>query len=218
LGESVKSLAVNYTHDQRDKINFAWNGKHAAEFKDDNLEFRKAIAEAVVAEPDTFPLALVSDLLQEEALCSRQAWGVPRYYMGLLTILLNKGGREHLRDFAEAMNAIFDTFGASHAIEISVQDAELFLVETDKMLASETDNKQRANLESAKELFQKIIKGEAAKGWVYLPPGTPVKNIKVHKVGNSMARRFEAMPRLVRKVLMLIALLYLINLIGFLIK
>lgn len=189
IQEAHKSFAATYDSSQRDKIRFAWNGKHATEFKDDNLEFRKAVVAAALSEPEKCPLSLISDLLDEEALCSREAWGAPMYFSELLTILLRRGGREYLKKFAVAMNATFDTFGASHAISISSQEAKQFLGDVDHLLIAEPDKETRALLEAAKVLFEKIGNGDAAKGWAVVQPGAPVKNVKIlHDQNHNMKR------------------------------
>lgn len=91
----------------------------------------------------------------------------------------NEPGREYLVDFAVAMNATFDTFGAAHEVAISQQQARELLRETELHLLIETDARRRSELEGARGLFSKRIEGNAAEGWFVVPPGTPVRNIRV---------------------------------------
>ena len=46
------------------RIGFDWNGKHAEEFVDCNMEFRNSIREAVLANIAAAPLELVRDLFR----------------------------------------------------------------------------------------------------------------------------------------------------------
>ncbi|WP_321473567.1 hypothetical protein [uncultured Paludibaculum sp.] len=177
--ESIHKFALDYDGQQRVAIRFAWNGKHADEFRDENQELRWSLAKLVLAEPDSVPLVLVRDLLMEDSAWSHEAWCAPHHFAGLLSILLLRGGREYLFDFAAAMNATFDTFGAAHEVAISSEKAHDFLREADAHLLVETDPRRRSELDGAKELFQKMIDGNAANGWVKIPPGTPVRNIRI---------------------------------------
>jgi hypothetical protein len=177
--EHVVNFALGYTGHQREAIRFAWNGKHAGEFHDENQSFRWSLVQLILSEPESIPIILVRDLLLEDASWSREAWCAPNHFAGLLSVLLERGDREYLSDFAAAMNATFDTFGAAHQIAISQQQAHGFLERTELQLLVETDPGRRSELESAKELFRNLIEGSATKGWATLPPGTPVKNIRV---------------------------------------
>jgi hypothetical protein len=175
----VVEFALGYTTDQREAIRFAWNGKYAAEFRDENQEFRSAVAQLIISDPDLVPIVLIRDILLEDASWSHEAWCAPHHFAGLLSILLQRGGREYLVDFAAAMNATFDTFGAAHEVVISQQQAHELLEETKLHLLIETDARRCSELESARELFRKLIAGNATQGWVTVPPGTPVRNIRV---------------------------------------
>jgi hypothetical protein len=177
--EYVVNFALNYTGEQREAIRFVWNGKHASEFHDENQDFRWSVAGLILSDPDSFPIILVRDLLLEDALWSREAWCAPNHFAGLLSVLLQRGGREYLADFAAAANASFDTFGAAHQVAVSPEKAHELLEETDLQLLVVTDAGHRAQLESSRDLFRKLIEGNATKGWVTVPPGTPVKNIRV---------------------------------------
>jgi hypothetical protein len=177
--EPALQFALRYTTHQRRAIRFAWNGRHAAEFRDENQDFRSSVAQVTLSEPDSVPIVLVRDLLLEDASWSREAWCAPHHFAGLLSILLRRGGREYLADFAVAMNATFDTFGAAHEVTIPREQARELLLETGLRLLAETDARRRSELESARELLRKLIEGNATRGWVIVPPGTPVRNVRV---------------------------------------
>ncbi|MGJ5816342.1 hypothetical protein [Paludibaculum fermentans] len=177
--ESIHEFALHYDGQQRASIRFAWNGKHAEEFHDEHQELRWSLARLALAEPDSVPLVLLRDLLLEDSAWSHKAWCAPHHFAGLLSILLHRGGREYLFDFAAAMNATFDTFGAAHEVVISAEEAHDLLLGAEAYLRVETDPRRRTELESAQELFRKLIDGNAAEGWVQIPPGTPVRNVRV---------------------------------------
>lgn len=191
---SVVEFALRYTTDQSEAIRFAWNGKHAAEFQDENQEFRWSLAQLIISEPDLVPIVLIRDILLEDATWSHEAWCAPHHFAGLLSILLQRGGREYLGDFAAAMNATFDTFGAAHEVVIPQQQAHELLQEAELHLLIETDVRRRSELESARELFRKLIEGNATQGWATVPPGTPVRNIRV--LGSALATRHTFRSRL----------------------
>jgi hypothetical protein len=173
--EHVVDFALNHTGDQREAIRFVWNGKHAGEFHDENQSFRWSVAGVILSEPESFPIILVRDLLLEDALWSREAWCAPNHFAGLLSILLQRGGREYLADFAAAANASFDTFGAAHQVAVSPEQAHELLGETDLQLLVVTDARHRGQLESSRDLFRKLIEGNATKGWVTIPSARRLK-------------------------------------------
>jgi hypothetical protein len=177
--DRLLDFALGYTSEKREAIRFAWNGKHPNEFHDENQEFRGALAQLTLSRPDAIPLPLVRDIFLEDAAWSAKAWCAPHHFAGLLSILLERGGREYLQDFATAMNATFDTFGAAHEVTSSEQQAHGLLEETERQLLAVTDARRRSEMESAKQLFHKLIRGNATEGWFMLRPGTPVRNIRV---------------------------------------
>jgi hypothetical protein len=194
--EQVVNFALSYIGHQRDEIRFVWNGKHASEFHDEHQSFRWALAELILSEPESFPIILVRDLLLEDALWSREAWCAPNHFAGLLSILLQRGGREYLADFAAAMNATFDTYGAAHQVSVSPKQAHGLLEETELQLLVVTDARRRTELESSRDLFRKLIEGAATKGWFTVPPGTPVRNIRVvRSVPRSATESDQVMPK-----------------------
>ena len=89
---AVAEFAAHYTPGQREVIRFAWNGKHGAEFHDQNQEFRWAIAVLILSEPRSIPIVLIRDIVLEDALWSREAWCAPDHFPGMLAILLRRGG------------------------------------------------------------------------------------------------------------------------------
>lgn len=190
--DPATEFAKNYTPNQRDRIRFAWNGKHAGEFHDDNQDFRQAVVSAVLADPAEAPIDLVRDLLEEDALWSHGAWCAPETYPDLLTVLLRRGGPAVLPDFASAMSATFDTFGSAHTMALSPDEAGRYREESARLLSRETDDRRRTQLQMAAELFEKIQAGNATDGWAVVPPGTPVRNIRVVGAHGSLFLRGRA--------------------------
>lgn len=172
--DAATEFARRYTADQRGRIRFAWNGKHAVELHDDNQEFRRAVVDAVLLDSAESPIELLRDLLEEEALWSHEAWCAPDTYPDLLTVLLRRGGPAALPDFAAAMSATFDTFGSAHTMALTPDEARRFREESAQLLAREPDERRRTQLQMAVELFEKLQAGTATEGWAVVPPGTPV--------------------------------------------
>lgn len=200
--DEATEFARRYTPDQRGQIRFNWNGKCAAEFIDDNQEFRRTVVNAVLLDPAESPIELLRDLLEEEALWSHEAWCTPDTYPDLLTVLLRRGGPAALADFASAMSATLDTFGSAHTMALTPDEARRFREESMRLLAREPDERRRTQVQMAVELFEKLQAGTATEGWAVVPPGTPVTNIRVVYARGSFVARVKAqLVRLVSRLL-----------------
>lgn len=169
----------SYSPEVSSQIEFDWNGKHAAEFEDKNQEFRQSVVSACLEEPTSASTILLKTLFIEEAKWAREAWGSPRGFGELGQLLLQRGDEDAVRTFASGMNFSFDTFGACHAISLSSDEVQTVTTIVDRLLEDESDEDNRRQFESAKELFTKINAGSATEGWVTLAPGTPVSNIRI---------------------------------------
>lgn len=106
----IAAFIARYTADDEKRIRFDWNGKHAEEFADRNLEFRAAVRETVLAEVTAGPLKLVRDLFRAETQYSREAWSIAVGVSALAEDLLRRGGTRYLADFLEGK---FQSFGVS---------------------------------------------------------------------------------------------------------
>jgi hypothetical protein len=60
--DAVKDFVRTYTHEAESKIAFAWNGKHANEFIDSNMNFRQVVCNYFEDEKDGFSLSLIAAL------------------------------------------------------------------------------------------------------------------------------------------------------------
>jgi hypothetical protein len=89
------------------------------------------------------------------------------------------GGSGGLGSFAKGFNASFDTFGACHEIQIPVDLLPPLVTSLREMHAHVTDERQKVELESTLELFQKLERPTAADGWVKIAPQTEVSNIRI---------------------------------------
>jgi hypothetical protein len=179
-----------------DAVAFQWNGKHSSEFVDSNYVFRKAVVNHCLANPDLSPPGLLAVLLSADAAWSREAWCAPNHFGALASLLLVRCSPEVLPLFARSMNASFDTFGASHEIDLPEPILEAHLVELRRLVSSETNAEIQTQLASALELFEKLAKGTANEGWAKVSPGTPVTNIRIvyprwyHRLWQQLCRWF----------------------------
>ena len=175
----IESFVKSYSAAGFNGIRFAWNGKHSSEFSDTNQEYRAQVAAFVIDQPHKAPLALVRDLFLEEAKWCREAWGCSKSFPSLAEALVKKGGVAFLDDFLKGLMTSFDTFVACHQMNLRKYDVDEFSRAIEERLAKEQDKQIRALLESGRELFQKYRDGNASRGWVFLPPDTPVSNVGV---------------------------------------
>ena len=76
--DELMRFIADYKSEEEQHIRFQWNGKHGAEFRDWNYEFRKEVFAAVLQNLHAAPLGLVRDLYLAETQYSREAWGIDR--------------------------------------------------------------------------------------------------------------------------------------------
>jgi hypothetical protein len=185
----------HYTPSERERIAFAWNGKHAEEFIDTNQSFRWAVVMECIANSERVPLALFEDLFLADADWAVQAWGSPEHFAQLGCALLVRGGSAALKSFANGFNASFDTFGACHEIQLPMGLLSSLITSVREMREVATDERQKVRLESTLELFQKLEGAKATTGWVKVASGTEVSDIQIvwprwyHKVWGWFFRR-----------------------------
>jgi hypothetical protein len=185
----------HYTPFERERIAFAWNGKHAEGFIDTNQAFRWAIVKECISNFERVPLALLEDLFLADADWAVQAWGAPEHFAPLGSALLVRGGSAALESFANGFNASFDTFGACHEIQLAADLLPPLITSVREMQELATDERQKVRLESTLELFQKLEGAKATAGWVKVAPGAEVSDIRIvwprwyHKVWGWFLRR-----------------------------
>jgi len=169
----------HYTPSGRERISFAWNGKHAEEFVDANQSFRWSVVQECLANSERVPLLLLEDLFLADADWAVQAWGVPEHFAPLGGALLVRGGSAALESFSKGFNASFDTFGACHEIQLPMGLLPSLVTSVREMREHLTDEQQKARLESTLELFQKLERRAAAAGWVKIVPSMEVSDIGI---------------------------------------
>lgn len=177
---TAREFANDYAEADRPRIDFAWNGKHAAEFVDANQQFRWEVVAHCTNEPGKASQLLLEHLFLADAAWSKEAWGAPRHFGALAATLLQRGGEGSLSVFVAGLGASFDTYGACHhTMRLSPElAARLAIAARETSLASD-DERTKGQLQLAAELFEKIQKGTASEGWLSLPPETPVRNVRV---------------------------------------
>jgi len=176
---SVQEYIANYKDADSARIAFAWNGKHAAEFKDANQEFRWQVASYCIEHPEAAAPDLLSALYRADADWSREAWCSPNHFAPLAATLLLRGGDAVIDTFAEGLYASFDTFGACHQMRLP-QHLLITLSETLQQRIRQCSDVQRKKwLEGSLELIDKLQRGIATQGWVNVPSGTPVSKVRV---------------------------------------
>lgn len=172
----ITEFIEHYTPSGRERISFAWNGKHAEEFVDANQSFRWSAVQECLANSERVSLLLLEDLFLADADWAVQAWGVPGHFAPLGSALLVRGGSAALESFSKGFNASFDTFGACHEIQLPMGLLPSLVTSVREMREHLTDEQQKARLESTLELFQKLERRAAAAGWVKIVPRTEVSD------------------------------------------
>jgi hypothetical protein len=158
----------DYGPESRNRIGFAWNGKHAEGFVDENDSFRQRIIAAVLAEPDAAGLDLVGDLFEAEARWSKEAWCVRDAFSALGSILLTRGGTAQLDRFLEWFAVSFDSYSECHAMSLNPVAPTPLIAEVERRLAGAVDEREKAGLEMARALFAKHKSGNPLAGMVKL--------------------------------------------------
>lgn len=175
----LKEFIEEYSDESHSKIAFAWNGLHADQFQDDNIDFRQDVIHYILANPVGVPTLLIRDLFSAEADFAKEAWCVDNSFQKLGELLLTYGGIEYINDFLSGYIACFDTYCACHMMELDLITLHAMQTGIDQRIHKTHDNQQMELYEVGKELFDKLRKGNAADGLVRLKPGTPVTGIRV---------------------------------------
>ena len=127
--ENIAAFIMSYTSANESRIRFDWNGKHADEFADRNMEFREAVREAVLADLPAVPLELIRDLFRAETQCSRESWCIVDGVGVLAERLLRCGGTDYLDDFLEGKFQSFDaSLGSAFTVDLPLAEEMLTAV------------------------------------------------------------------------------------------
>lgn len=151
--DTPQHFIASYTDADEYRIAFAWNGKHSEDFQDTNYDFRKAVLEIVLEQPDTAPLTLVRDLFHAETEFSREAWCIDDRVVTLAEIMLTRGGRASLMAFLQGKSQSFDASMACGAICIDRRLAADLLDEIASRLHTCRDDRERELLELGQRTF-----------------------------------------------------------------
>jgi len=117
----VREFVRTYTSEAESSVSFAWNGKHATEFVDANMLFRKEVCDYFEGGNEVFPLPLIAALYKAETLFAKEAWGVNAVVSRLAQELLERGGVEYLGIYLEGARCGMDAFMATGNIALSKQ-------------------------------------------------------------------------------------------------
>jgi hypothetical protein len=169
----------NYAEASRKRIEFAWNGKHAAEFQDSNQDFRWQVIGLCMSKPGIASSLLLEHLFLADAEWTAEAWGSPHHFAQLASSLLEIGKEAALGSFSKGFVRSFDTFGACHGIQLPKPLLLSLIASAKESLSTATDEDYRKRLEAVVELFEKLDNQTATQGWVKVEPGTPVSDIRV---------------------------------------
>lgn len=135
----VTSFIAAYTSADEERIRFDWNGGHADEFVDRNMQFREAVREAVLLDTSNTPIELIRDLFRAETRCSREAWGIVDGVGDLAAALLTRGRFDYLDDYLEGKFQSFDaSLGSAFSYDSAL--AQALLVEVRRRLRNAPDS------------------------------------------------------------------------------
>jgi hypothetical protein len=151
-------FVVNYVSARdRSRLAFAWNGKHADEFRDDNSEFRRRVLRRIRAKLSAVPIELVRDLYDAETAWACEAWCVNAEVVRTLAEeLLTRGGPDHVEDFlAGKIGRGMDAFCSAY-FECPRELAVRLLAEVERRLVGAEGNR-RALLEAGRDVFRSWI-------------------------------------------------------------
>ena len=177
--QEASSFVGSYSQAERPRIAFAWNGKHASEFRDANQDFRWAVVTHCLASPGEATPNLLADLFLADAEWSAEAWAAPHHFAQLGALLLERGTSEALDPFSVGFVRSFDTFGACHAMSLSPQLLAQLSESANAAIATATEEPTLNRLVSARDLLAKLSAGTASQGWATVSSGTSVSDLQV---------------------------------------
>lgn len=157
--EKIKAFINGYTSADERFIRFAWNGKHAKEFVDENHDFRNAVHDAISLNLHETPLELIRDVFRAETQFSREAWCIDGRVGQLAEQLLRRGKDRFVEDFLEGKCQSFDASIGVDAFAIDLPLAERLLEVVRVSLRSETDKDRIELLQFGEETFQRWVTG-----------------------------------------------------------
>lgn len=148
----VLTFIERYTPADEHRIRFDWNGKHAEEFVDHNMEFRDVVRETVLTNLVTTPIELIRDLFRAETEFSREAWCIADGVGDLAESLLRRGGVQYLDDYLDGRFQSFDASLGS-AFDVDLPLAQTMLAAVRERLQSRPDSPRAELWRAGEELF-----------------------------------------------------------------
>ncbi len=154
MTDSDKFVKHYATAEDRQRIVFAWNGKHAEEFHDANYEFRQQVLEVVLSDIRTVPIELIRDLYDAETALAKEAWGVyTEAVRALAEELLTRGGPAFVEDFlAGKIGRGMDAYCAAY-FDCPRELTKQLLAEVERRLA-DVEGQRKALLEAGRDIFR----------------------------------------------------------------
>ncbi|WP_061937057.1 hypothetical protein [Collimonas pratensis] len=116
---SIQEFVQTYSPQSEARIVFAWNGKHAAEFADENMVFRQSVCDYFEANKEAIPLPLIAALYNAETLFAKEAWGVNSVVSELAQELLERGGINYIDAYIAGAARGMDAYMESGNIRLS---------------------------------------------------------------------------------------------------
>lgn len=135
------------------RIRFDWNGKHADQLRDPNMEFRYAVCEQVSKDFTQASDELIRDLYLELARSSKETWSVYKNFHLFAQELLDRGLTKYLLDYAEGATKSFDTILASGRVKVTDEQRAEIGDFIERELRSSSDDRTKALLEFVRGRF-----------------------------------------------------------------
>ena len=158
-----EDFIVTYDGSREGEIRFAWNGKHAADLRDANYQFRKQVLDAMITHLDRIDLRLVRDVLRAETQLSKEAWAIDNRVGKLAETLLKRGQATYVEDYLLARMQSFDAYLGCATFEIDLNLARDLLRTVEGRLISETDEAKKRLWTFGKDTFEKWVQHLEAK-------------------------------------------------------
>ncbi len=145
------------------RIAFAWNGKHGADLKDSNLDFRRAVVNEVLANPNGASVQLLCALVDVETAFAKEAWGTSLWVHNLAEQMLIKGGPGVVSDFLTFWYRGMDAHCELSRVSIPAEVARRCEAFCSENLATATSDRERVLYNEGARFFGALIKASKEK-------------------------------------------------------
>lgn len=116
---TIIEFVNNFKADDAVLIMFDWNGRHAEEFIDRNLDFRRQILNYFIGHKSEFCLYLICVLYEAETEFSREAWAIHPVVRDLAQELLEGGRTKYVKEYLLGMGCGMDAYICVRIIKLS---------------------------------------------------------------------------------------------------